>query len=258
MMNYSKQEYCALYMRLLQLHKDTAGIHAGGSISVLPVLYVLFSGLFDANKDMLVHSKGHTVFALYCVLAMRGFLNEAELDTCCADGARLGAHPPKNLVPFSPFATGSLGHGLSLSAGLALGKKLQHQDGRVFCVCGDGEFQEGSCWEAVTFSVRHALYNLTLIIDCNGWQGLGSVHEVAGYGLDGLRERLSAFGANVKVCDVQDFDALASCLSEHTSDTPSVVLVRSVKGEGLGEYQDTLASHYIKIDGEMLERACRS
>ena len=255
MMKYSSEEYHTLYMRLLKLHKDTGGIHAGGSISVLPVLYVLFSGLFDSRKDFLVYSKGHTVFALYCVLALRGFLDEAELEHCCADGVKLGAHPPKGLVPFSPFATGSLGHGFSLSAGLALGKKLKHQDGRIFCVCGDGEFQEGSCWEALIFSVSKTLDNITLIIDCNGWQGFGAVNDVAGYGIEGLKERLSSFGAEVSLCDVHDFDELAACLGGHTEGKLSVVLVHSIKGEGLGDYQDTLDSHYIRIDDRMIQEA---
>ena len=242
-----KEEYFALYRRLLRLHMDTGAVHAGGSISILPVMYMLFSGLFDDSRDMLVFSKGHTVFALYCVLAMRGYLTEEELMNCCKDGSRLGAHPPKNLVPFAPFATGSLGHGASLSAGVALGRKLQNIAGHVWCICGDGEFQEGSCWEAVIFSVRHKLDNMTIIIDCNNWQGFGSVYDTAGYGIDGLRERLSAFGEDVKTCDVHDWDALSECMSER----PAVLLVSSVKGEGLGRYEDTLESHYIKITQEI-------
>ena len=252
---YSREEYCNLYRRLIELHRDTGAVHAGGSISILPVMYLLFSGLFSEDNDMLVFSKGHTVFALYCVLAMRGFISEEDLMNCCKDGARLGAHPPKNLVPFAPFATGSLGHGASLSAGLALGLKLHDRAGRVYCICGDGEFQEGSCWEAVTFSVRHKLDNMTIIIDCNGWQGFGSVYDTAGYGVDGLASRLSAFGADVKTCNVHDWEALCSCISSNSSGKLSAVLVSSVKGEGLGIYENTLASHYIKIDDSIAEKA---
>lgn len=254
-MKCSHEEYSALYGRLLKLHKDTGAVHAGGSISVLPVMYLLFSGLFHDDRDMLVFSKGHTVFALYCVLTQRGYISEEELTHCCEDGSRLGAHPPKDLVPFAPFATGSLGHGASLSAGLALGKKLMRQDGRVFCICGDGEFQEGSCWEAVIFAVKHKLDNMTLIIDCNGWQGFGSVNDIVEYELAGLKARLSAFGADVRACDVHDWDNLYSCMNLTNEGKLSVVLVNSVKGEGLGIYENTLASHYIKISDEIVGKA---
>lgn len=253
MMEYSDKEYSVLYKRLLKLHRDTGAVHAGGSISILPVIYLLFSGLFHDDKDILVFSKGHTVFALYCVLAMRGFISEEDLRSCCNDGAKLGAHPPKNLVPFAPFATGSLGHGASLSAGLALGKKFQHHDGHIYCICGDGEFQEGSCWEAVIFSVKHKLDNMTIIIDCNNWQGFGSVNDTAGYGLEGLAQRINAFGAEVRTCDVHDWEKLYSCMSSVSEEKLSVVLVRSVKGEGLGIYENTLASHYIKINDVIAE-----
>ena len=196
--NFSSIEYRSLYGRLLSLHKDARAPHIGGSISVLPVVYVLFSGVFDENKDKLVYSKGHTVTALYCMLGLRGFLSESELSEFYSDGTRLGGHPSKNLTPFCPFATGSLGHGPSLAAGLALGKKFKAEAGHIFCICGDGEWQEGACWEALTFCVHHKLNNITFVIDCNGWQGFGSVRDVAGYDMEDLERRLAAFGVDVR------------------------------------------------------------
>ena len=255
--NFSREEYRELYIKLLTLHKDSGMVHTGGSISILPVLYVLFSGIFDANQDLLILSKGHTVSALYCVLALRGYKRDSDIKNCCQDGVKLGAHPPVDLVNFAPFGTGSLGHGLSLAAGCALAKNFMNESGRVFCICGDGEFQEGACWEALNFAVSHKLKNLSLIIDCNNWQGFGSVKKVIGYGIEGLESRIKAFGADVKKCDVHDFDLLFENLTCINPEVPCVLLVNSIKGEGMGIYQDTLESHYIKVDEKIYKEALR-
>ncbi len=253
--NFSREEYRELYIKLLTLHKESGMVHAGGSISILPVLYILFSGIFDANQDLLIFSKGHTVSALYCVLALRGYISDSDIKSCCQDGARLGGHPPVDLVEFAPFGTGSLGHGLSLAAGCALAKKLMNQSGRIFCICGDGEFQEGACWEALNFAVAHKLENLSLVIDCNNWQGFDSVKKVIGYELEGLESRLSAFGADVKKCDVHDFDLLFENLTRINNEVPYVLLVNSIKGEGMGIYQNTLESHYVRVDEKIYQEA---
>ena len=254
----SNEEYKMLYTRLLRFHKASGLVHAGGSISILPVVYVLFSGVFDVKHDILIFSKGHTASALFCVLALRGFISESELENCGRDGVRLGVHHPKKLVNFSPFGTGSLGHGASLAAGIALGKKLMHKPGRVFCICGDGEFQEGSCWEAIIFSSRHKLNNLKIIIDCNNWQGFDSVKHTAGYTSEGLADRLSAFNLNIALCDVHDFEAINSDLEAFHEQKTSVLLVNSIKGEGMGIYEDTLASHYVKINDEIYNSSVKS
>lgn len=253
--NVFEAEYQKLYKKLLFLHKTSRVGHIGGSISALPVVYVLFSGVFNVNTDKLVFSKGHTVTALYCTLALRGLLPGSDLEQFYSDGGRLGGHPPKYLTQFCPFATGSLGHGSSLAAGLALGKKLKGEQGRIFCICGDGEWQEGACWEALIFCVRHHLDNITFVVDCNGWQGFGAVSDVAGYDEKGLERRLTAFGAHVEGCSAYDFERLASLLVSSTTSVPSFLLTKSCKGKGLPNYEDTLASHYVQISDSLYDSA---
>ena len=250
-----KATYQETYLKLLSLYKSTCSGHIGGGISVLPLLYALLSGIFDTKKDIMVFSKGHCVAALYCSLNSAGYISDSELSTFYEDGTKLGAHTPANLLNFIPFATGSLGHGFSLANGLALAKKLKKEPGHIYCFCGDGEWQEGSCWEALNFSVKRGLDNLTVIIDCNNWQGFGSVFDTTGVGCEGLASRISSFGVNVLTCNGQDLlDINSNYLLESNCITPKFILAKTIKGKGLLEYEDTLDSHYIQLNSDLFER----
>ena len=121
---------------LIDLYHASRSGHIGGGISILPALYSLFSGQFNPKRDKIVFSKGHCVAALYVTLNAAGFLSDQMLATFYTDNTKLGAHTPSHLVPFIPFATGSLGHGPSLTNGLGLAKKLLHEPGHIYCFCG--------------------------------------------------------------------------------------------------------------------------
>jgi transketolase len=139
--------------------------------------------------DRFVLSKGHSAGAYYVVLWSLGKLSDADLDSFHKDGTRLAGHPPSHGIPEIEFATGSLGHGLSLAAGLALAAKLKGQTHRIYCLTSDGEWQEGSTLEALIFAAHHKLSNLTIMIDQNGLQGFGTTAEVAS--MDDMSKRLA-------------------------------------------------------------------
>lgn len=240
--------------KLLNAYHDTNSGHIGGGISILPALYSLLSGPFSPDEDYIVFSKGHCVAALYAALNSTGYISDELFATFYQDGSKLGAHTPSHLTRFIPFATGSLGHGPSLANGLALSKKLRCESGRIYCFCGDGEWQEGTCWEALTFAVQHNLNNVTIVIDCNGWQGFGAVNEVSGIGIDGMQSRLSAFGANVIVSEDNSSLSLSKLLFNQISNVPTFILLKTTKGLGLLEYEDTLASHYIQLNDDLYDR----
>jgi len=240
--------------RLLDLHYKTQQGHLGGNLSCIDSLIVLFEAVLEKN-DQFVLSKGHSAGALYIALWMKGRLSENDLQTFAQEGTYLGIHPPVKGLDDVLFGTGSLGHGPSLASGLALGKKLNHVDGRVFCLCGDGEWQEGSCWEALMFAVHQKLDNLTILIDVNGWQGFGATSQVASSNSDILGKRLEAFGAAVRLCDGHNPDALYQALSSSdSSKMPTVILLQTVKCKGVPSLEDTLDSHYLPLTKEQYEQ----
>ena len=149
-------------LRLLQMHYESGVGHLGGNLSALDILLCLYH--FTLHKDdLFVLSKGHGAGALYVALWSIGALTDDDLRQFHQDGTRLSGHPPAVGIPEIIFATGSLGHGLGLACGLALGKKLKGEAGRVFCLTSDGEWNEGSCWESLIFLTHHRLDNLTMI-----------------------------------------------------------------------------------------------
>ena len=168
----------AARLRLLRMHYESGVGHIGGNLSCLDLLLILHHRVL-LPADQFVLSKGHSAGAYYVTLWTLGKLTEQDLSTFHKDGTRLSGHPPTSGIEDILFATGSLGHGFSLAAGLALAKRLKGEPGRVFCLTSDGEWNEGSCWEALIFAKHHGLENLTLLVDLNGLQGFGTTREVA-------------------------------------------------------------------------------
>jgi transketolase len=234
----------ALRRRLLRLHADTGLGHVGGNLSCLDLLEVLYHDVLGPD-DVFVLSKGHAAGALYTVLWSRGLISEEQLSTWCADGTDLPGHPVPS-VPGVFFSTGSLGHGLSLALGLAIGQEHRKADGRVVCLTSDGEWQEGSTWEALMMAMHRQPTNLTVIIDINGWQGFGTTQEVASMG--DLAERLIGFGAPVVEVDGHDPSTLKEVLRASSNDGFRVVCARTVKGRGTS-LAGSLESHYLPLPG---------
>ncbi len=243
--------------RFLAMYKKARAGHIGSSLSCAELLVFLrFAWMRD--DDTFILSKGHAVAALYSLLAETGVLGPEEIATFYQEGTRLPALPPGDALAAIPFATGSLGHGLSLCAGMALGARLERSDRRFFCLTSDGELDEGSVWEAALFIHHRKLTNLVWLIDRNHLQGIGRTEEVMA--LEPLAAKLRAFGFQVVPADGHDFVSLLAardqCLSVlEGRETPVALLAQTVKGHGVAGMQDTVASHYLPMDDAQYAQA---
>ncbi len=233
------------------MHYEAGVGHIGGNLSALDALLVLHHTIL-ADDDVFVLSKGHAAGALYVALWSRGDFADRDLETFHAEATRLAGHPVANAFPQIPVATGSLGHGFPMASGIALAKRLQAEPGRVFVLTSDGEWQEGSTWEALIFAHHQALAGLTILIDANGLQGFGSTREVAS--MEGLGERIAAFGVAVREVDGHDHAAMAAALDSPPSGL-QVLILRTVKGKGVSFMENQMQWHYLPLDDELYARA---
>jgi transketolase len=230
-------------IRLLKLHYDSKVGHIGGNFSCIDALMTLHHLVMNP-KDRFILSKGHSAAALYVTLNSLGLISEDELITFSKDDSRLPGHPSGIGIPGLLFPTGSLGHGPSLSAGLALAARYSKTGHHVYCLCSDGEWQEGSCWESLIFSVHNKLKNLTIVIDQNGLQGFGRTKDIVS--IDDLSSRFKAFGAYVQKIDGHNIENIRDALLRKSDLTLNVIVLNTIKGKSL-PFQDTLASHYLPI-----------
>lgn len=239
--------------RLLQMHYESGVGHIGGNLSCLETLLTLYHEILGP-EDSLVLSKGHSAGALYTALWSAGALSDEDLKTFHRDGTRLCGHPPAKGIPQIPFATGSLGHGLSLACGLALARKFKRQPGRIFCLTSDGEWNEGSSWEALVFLRHHQIDNLTLIVDQNGLQGMGRTRDVAD--IAPLAGKFRAFGLTALEVDGHDCSALSEVLARRDAE-PLAVVARTTKGHGVSFMEDRFEWHYLPLKEDQYREALR-
>jgi transketolase len=239
-------------LRLLEMHYQSKVGHIGGNLSALDMLMSLYHFRLGPG-DKFVLAKGHSAGALYVTLWTMGVLSDEDLRQFHGEGTRLSGHPPLQGIPEIIFATGSLGHGLSLAAGLALGKRLRGEGGRVFCLTSDGEWNEGSCWEALIFVAHQKLDNLTFLVDLNGMQGFGSTREVANLG--SLADKFRAFG--VKTIEVDGHDVNSICRALDCSDGPLAIVANTTKGCGVSFMENQMAWHYLPMSEEQYQQAVR-
>ena len=237
------------------MHYEAGVGHIGGNLSCLDLLLSLFHDILRP-EDSFILSKGHAAGALYVTLWSLGRLSDNDLQQFHRDGTRLGGHPPARGIPEIPFATGSLGHGLSLAAGMALARKLTGRPGRVFCLLSDGEWNEGSNWEALIFAAHRQLDNLILMVDANGLQGFGTTREVANLGA--LHEKFRAVGIGADVIDGHDPLEIAASLAAPTDGAhprPRVIVARTHKGCGVSFMQDKMEWHYLPMNEAQYHQA---
>jgi len=236
--------------RLIKMHYESNAGHAGGNLSALDILLCLHHAVIKED-DLFVLSKGHAAGALYITLWTIGKIPETELSTFHKDGTRLSGHPPVHGLPEVQFATGSLGHGLSLAAGLALAKKLKQEKGRIYCLTSDGEWNEGSCWEALIFAQHHKLDNLTLVVDSNGLQGFGTTKEVADLG--SLAEKFKIFGVETLEVNGHDSSSILSDLKNNT--TLKAIVAKTMKGKGASFMENKMEWHYLPMTKDQFLQA---
>lgn len=238
-------------LRLLQMHFESGVGHLGGNLSSLDAMYVVFRK-WMRPADAFILSKGHSAGALYVALWASGRLEESALQSFHADQTLLAGHPPLKGLEDVLFATGSLGHGLSLAAGTALGKKLKKLPQQVACLTSDGEWQEGSTWEALIFAAHHKLNNLKVLVDVNGFQAFGTTTGVSS--MEDLGKRLAGFDVAVTEVNGHDETKILAALEAEKS-SPHIILLRTVKGHGVSFLENRLESHYWPLTADQFQQA---
>jgi transketolase len=243
---------------LRMVHRAGLG-HLGGEFSALDILTTLYFGILridpaqpdDPERDRFILSKGHAAAALYVTLAARGFFDPADLDTFLAPLSPLNGHPDRRKVPGVETNTGPLGHGLPVAVGVALAARLDGSPRRTYVLCGDGELQEGSMWEAAMAAGHYGLDSLTLIVDRNGLQQGDATERTMR--LDPLADRFSAFGWAVRELDGHDHATLLEAFGDLPLEPgqPSCLIARTHKGHGVSFMRDEVSWHHrIPTDDE--------
>lgn len=225
--------------------------HMGGSLSCVDILNVLYNHVMDitpqnfplVNRDHYIHSKGHSVEALYAVLADRGFFAVEALGTIEKCGSDFIGHPTRQ-IPGIEQNTGSLGHGLSVAVGMAVAAKKDKRSNRIFTVLGDGELAEGSVWEASMSAAHYHLDNLVVIVDRNTLQISGRTENVMS--LEPLEDKFTAFGYAVRHVDGNDIPALIAAFETlpFVAGKPNLILAHTVKGKGISFMEDQAGWHH--------------
>src|ERR1700722_10058369 len=239
--------------RLLQMHYEAKVGHIGGNLSALDAILHLH-GQVITGDDLFVLSKGHSAGALYTALWATGQIGDEELRTFHQDGTTLAGHTIAGWHKRIAFATGSLGHGLGLAAGAALGKRLRGDPGTVYCLVSDGECEEGSTWESLIFAHHQKLANLVVLVDANGLQGFGSTAEVAS--LEPLVPKFHGFGLHVEEIVGHAQDALDRVLKGRRNE-PLIVVLRTVKGKGVSFMEGKMEWHYLPMNEAQYHQALR-
>jgi transketolase len=232
--------------------------HIGSALCIADILAVLFGEVLDLpsgnDRDRLILSKGHAALALYAALAATNRMSAEDLATFCSDGTPLGAHP-EHVVPGIDFSTGSLGHGLSLGAGAALGARMQGLRRRSFVLISDAELNEGSVWEAAMFAAHQGLGRLVAILDLKGQQALGYTRDVLD--LEPVADLWSQFGWKVDEVDGHDLAQLNRCLSEEgdVEAPPRLVIAKTTFGKGVSYMESRIEWHYLPLSDEHFGQA---
>ena len=246
---------------ILDLVHRTGSPHIGPSFSAVEALVALYFRFLsvspvdplNAGRDRFILSKGHACPALYAVLYERGFLDQSDIDGFAVNDGALEQHPNKDLQKGIEVSTGSLGHGLSIGAGMALAGKVDQKAYKVCVMLSDGELNEGSVWESVMFVGHHRLDNLVALIDHNKMQALGFTRDIIN--LEPLGEKWRHFGWKVQDIDGHDFVQLLGALDSLSPDRPNVIVLHTTKGKGVSFMENQLLWHYRAPDEEEYGRA---
>jgi transketolase len=233
--------------------------HLGGSLSCADLMAALFFDMLQLEdtparrRDRFLLSKGHAVHVYHACLVELGKLDATELPQSGRIGSRLGGHPTRK-APGVEFATGSLGHALSVAVGIALAEQLDASPSRTVVMLGDGELQEGTVWEAALCAPRFGLERLLAIVDSNGFQSAGAVADVLP--VEPLADKWRAFRWNVREIDGHDMAAVVDALrAPPAAHGPTVIIARTVKGKGVPGVEGTARAHYTSLSAEEAQRA---
>ena len=254
---------CKVRMGVIEGTYHAKSGHPGGSLSFADIFtYLYFKEMNidpkdpqNPDRDRFVLSKGHTAPGLYAALANRGYFPVEDLKTLRHIGSYLQDHPNMNTTPGVDMSTGSLGQGVSVAAGMALGAKYENKNLRVYTATGDGEIQEGQIWEALMFAAHYKLDNLCVIVDNNNLQIDGEVSKVMSpYPID---EKLKAFGFEVICIDGHSFDEIEAAFekAKTVKGRPTAIIAKTVKGKGVSFMENQASWHGTAPNGEQYETA---
>ena len=228
------------------------GSHIGSILSVADIIAVLYNDIANVDsknpdkpdRDRVILSKGHAGAAIYAALAEKGFFDVEDLKTHYADGSKLSGHVSHKGIPGVEFSTGSLGHGLSVAAGMAYASKKSDDYYNVYAILGDGECNEGSVWEAALVANHYKLNNLIAVIDHNKMQSLDFCENTIS--LAPFADKWKAFGWNVIDIDGHDHDALKAAYEEakRSTEKPTVIIANTIKGKGVSFMENNILWHY--------------
>ena len=252
-----------LRLTVIDVMAWSGGAHVGGSLSIIDILTILYFKYLDINpadpqwdeRDRFVLSKGHAAAGLIPVLAKRGFFPEETLKTFNHFGSPFAMHPDSNKVIGCDASAGSLGHGLSMAVGMALGARQRKMPWKTVCLMGDGECCEGSIWEAAMSAPHFKLGNLIGIVDRNRFMIDGETEDVMP--LEPFADKWRAFGWEVVEVDGHDFDQLDDALARAwaATDVPVLILANTIKGKGVDFMENNVVYHYASADSELCARA---
>ncbi len=250
-------------MDVIRMTAKAGSGHPGGSLSCTEALVALYFEIMnvdpknekDPDRDRFVLSKGHSAPALYGTLCERGFFPKEELENFRQLHSILQGHPDVKKCPGVDASTGSLGQGISIAAGMALGAKHLGKKTRVYTIVGDGESQEGLVWEASMAAAHYKLDNLTVLVDNNGLQIDGTMDQVMSLG--DLRKKFEAFGFFAQEVDGHDYAQLLAALDRSEQGRPSCVICRTVKGKGVSYMENQLDWHGKAPNDDQLAQAMK-
>ena len=252
-----------LRLTVIDVMAWSGGAHVGGSLSIIDILTILYFKYLDVHptdpqwdeRDRFVLSKGHAAAGLIPVLAKRGFFPEETLKTFNHFGSPFAMHPDSNKVIGCDASAGSLGHGLSMAVGMALGARQRKMPWKTVCLIGDGECCEGSVWEAAMSAPHFKLGNLIGIVDRNRFMIDGETEDVMP--LEPFADKWRAFGWDVVEVDGHDFDQLDEALAKAwaATDVPVLILAHTIKGKGVDFMENNVVYHYASADSELCARA---
>jgi len=247
-----------LRRHILTMASGGQSIHLGGSMSIAELMAALFFDFLEVEdgerpRDHFILSKGHAVHAFHACLAELGKIETSEFSTLGRMGTRLAGHPSLK-APLVEFATGSLGHGLSVGIGIALAERLDGLDSKTVVLMGDGELQEGSVWEAALCAPRFGVENLLAIVDRNGLQANAAVADILP--LDPLEEKWRSFCWNTQVIDGHDMGAILAALERFPAEKgPTVVIADTVKGKGVPGVEGRRRAHFMTLADDQVREA---
>ncbi len=251
-----------VWQETLAIHRRSPETRLASSLSAVEIYVSLYYGgvlKFDPKnpkwegRDRCIFSKGHGSISMYPILADLGFFAMEELQHVCEAGSFLGGIPDP-IIPGYETLNGSLGHGLGVGTGMALGLNRKGSDSNVFVVTGDGELHEGANWEAIMFAAQHKLDNLHLIVDNNSISMLGYTDDIISH--SDLSARLTAFGWDCVVEDGHDVLAVQSALlkmKEARNNKPKALIAKTLKGRGVPDLENAPLSHIINPKPELLD-----